>query len=162
MRLLAALVSVLLTIGCATAVAQPFSFASLDGQWRGQGTFRGAPSEVSATFAPIFDGGAYSLDIDVRFTPVNAQPMRFQGRGGYALRNGAPVGGSWVDNFGNAYAISPRFEHGALIVDWGNGSTLGRSEYRIEADGDLRVEDFIQTPDGQWRSFALAELRRTE
>lgn len=52
--------------------------------------------------------------------------------------------------------------HGALIVDWGNGSTLGRSEYRIEADGDLRVEDFIQTPDGQWRSFALAELRRTE
>jgi len=162
MRLLAALVSVFFTIGCATATAQPFSFASLEGQWRGQGTFRGAPSDVSAAFAPIFDGSAYSLDIDVRFTPANGAPMRFQGRGGYALRNGAPVGGSWVDSFGNSYAIAPRLENNALIVDWGNGTVLGRSEYRIEAEGDLRIEDFVQAEDGQWRRFALAELRRTE
>ncbi|GAM99700.1 hypothetical protein U91I_03355 [alpha proteobacterium U9-1i] len=160
MRLFAALASIALTIGCATAMAQPLSFSALEGQWRGQGTFRGAPSEVTATFAPMFEGAAYTLDIDVRFTPANGQPTRFQGKGGYALRNGAPVGGSWIDNFGNGYAISPRFEDNALIVDWGTATFHGRSEYRLEADGDLRVEDFVQGQGGQWQSFALAELRR--
>jgi|CXWL01.1.fsa_nt_gi hypothetical protein len=153
MRLLA-LIPMIFALGCATAVAQPFSFASLEGQWRGQGTFRGAPSEVSATIEPLFDGAAWSLDIDIRFAAANGQAQRFQGRGGYALRAGAPVGGSWVDNFGNAYAINPRIEGDALIVDWGQG---GRSEYRIEPDGDLRIEDSIGG-----RSFAVAELRRAE
>lgn len=162
MRLLAQIlltIPLIFTLGCATAMAQPFSFAALEGAWRGQGTFRGAPSEVSATFAPLFEGAAWSLDVDIRFNAGNGQPQRFQGRGGYAMRAGAPIGGSWVDNFGNAYAIAPRIEDGALIVDWGQG---GRSIYRLEADGDLHIEDSIRAADGAWRSFATAELSRTE
>jgi len=160
MRHLIALALIVL-VGCASAGAQPASpFAPFQGSWRGEGRFQGAPSDVDATFAPLFGGAAWSLDVDIRFTPPNAPAaQRFRGRAGYAMRNGALTGGSWVDSGGNGYALTPRFEDGALIVGWGAGQVNGRSEYRIETDGDLAIIDSIETPQG-WRQFATAELRR--
>ncbi len=149
---------VLLTAGCASARAEPTDpFQGFAGNWAGQGQFQGAPSEVNAHFAPLFDGGAWSLDI--RFSVPGRTPMRFQGRGGYVLRDGAPVGGTWVDSFANAYEITPRLEAGALVVDWG---VTGRRFYSLLANGNLRIEDMIQAPDGQWRTFSLVELQRQE
>jgi hypothetical protein len=151
---------ILFAAGCASARASD-TFRALAGEWHGQGQFQGAPSEVSARFAPLFDGVAWSLDIDIRFTPPARQPMRFQGRGNYVLREGTPVGGTWVDSFANAYEIAPRFEAGALVVDWGENGVTGRSLYRRLPNGNLRIEDMIQAADGQWRTFATAELQRT-
>jgi hypothetical protein len=151
-----------LTAACATARAEPAaSFDSLVGDWAGQGQFQGALSQVSARFEPLFDGAAWALDIDIRFSPPARPPMRFQGRGNYVLREGTPVGGTWVDSFANAYEISPRFEAGALVVDWGENGVTGRSLYRRLPNGNLRIEDMIQAADGQWRTFATAELQRT-
>ena len=158
----ALIVSLLLfATACASARAESTdTFQSLAGEWHGQGQFQGAPSEVSARFAPLFDGGAWSLDIDIRFSPPGRAAMRFQGRGGYVLREGVPVGGTWVDSFANAYEITPRLEGGALVVDWGEEGVSGRSVYRALPTGGLRIEDMIQAQDGQWRTFATAELQR--
>jgi hypothetical protein len=153
----------LLAAGCVSARAEPTSeFQELSGAWRGQGQFQGAPSEVEARFAPLFDGAAWSLDIDIRFSPPGRAPMRFQGRGGYVLRDGALAGGAWVDSYGNAYEITPRIEADALVVDWGEDGLVGRSTYRILANGHLRVEDMIQAQDGQWRLFATADLQKEQ
>ena len=148
---------------CASAHAEPAAgFAALTGSWAGRGQFQGAPSEVNARFEPLFDGGAWSLDIDVRFVPQGRPPMRFQGRAAYVLRDGAPAGGAWIDSFANAYEITPRFEAGVLVVDWGEGQVAGRSQYSIEPDGDLLVEDFTRAADGAWRQFARAELQKAQ
>lgn len=160
MRLLAVL-SFLAIVGCASAGAQQTAspFAPFEGAWRGEGRFQGAPSQVNAEFAPLFDGAAWGLDIDIRFTPANGAQQNFSGRAGYAMRGGALTGGAWIDSAGNGYALSPNFQGGALIVGWGSERVNGRSEYRIEGDGDLIVTDSIETPQG-WRPFATAELRR--
>lgn len=160
MRLLALLL-VIATLGCASApaLADPAPLQPFAGRWEGQGTFRGAPSQVTATFAPIYDGAAWVLDIDVRFAPPSG-PQRFQGRAAYALRDGALAGGSWIDSFGNAYAISPRLEgRGLLRVDWGMTGVSGRSEYRLLPDGALEISDTIAGSGGE-RRFAVATLRR--
>lgn len=159
-RQLIALVCLLLA-GCATTAApRRTPFSDFEGAWRGVGTFQGLPSAVEARFAPI-EGGAWSLDINVIATPPTGAPTNFTGHAQYTMADGAPTGGKWTDSQGSAYAIAPRFEDGALIVDWGEGAAVrGRSEYRLQEDGDLQIDDFAPNRSGEVRRFATAELRQ--
>ncbi len=145
---------------CAT-LAQSNGFGGLEGRWRGAGQFQGMPSTVEAQFAPLLGARAWALDIDIEARPPAGEPIRFSGRAQYVLRDGALAGGNWIDSQGATYALAPRRENGALIVDWSEGASVrGRSEYRIQPDGDLQIDDFVPGPDGAMRRFATAELRR--
>ena len=123
--------------------------------------FQGMPSMVEARVAPLMGGQVWSLDVSVTATPPNGEAVRFTGRAQYAVREGAPIAGNWIDTTGAAYAIAPRIENGVLIVNWGEDAPVrGRSEYRLQDDGDLQIDDFIPGRDGQQRRFATAELHR--
>jgi hypothetical protein len=151
----------LLLSSCATTALEPTPFSDFAGPWRGTGTFQGLPSVVEARFAPLQGGGVWELDINIVATPPSGAPVNFAGHAEYTMTDGAPTGGNWTDNQGSAYALAPRFENGALVVDWGDGAAVrGRSEYRLQDDGDLQIDDFAPSRGGEMRRFATAELQR--
>lgn len=138
-------------------------FYGFEGSWRGTGTFQGLPSNVEARFAPEGES-AWTLDIAIVAARDGGalEPVNFSGHARYDMSDRGPMGGHWTDSFGSDYSIAPRIDGGALIVDWGPEAQMrGRSEYRIQADGDLQIDDFVRGEDGQHRRFATAELRRT-
>ena len=141
----------------AAAAAEP-SLQRFGGDWSGTGSFQGAPSRVDARFAPLYDGKFWTLDVEVRFADAAGRPASFNGRATYPVTATGLGTGDWIDSAGNDYAIEPMLENDVLVVLWKDRT--GKSEYRIEPDGDLRIEDFSRGSDGQWRRFARAELKR--
>lgn len=155
-------IAVLALLGACTTPSTPeqATFFGLEGAWRGTGTFQGMPSNVTARFAPDSDG-IWTLDIEIAAARPGGEPVVFTGRARYLMEAALPVGGAWSDSMGSDYSISPRIEDGALIVDWGPEAPVrSRSEYRVQDDGDLQIDDFAPGRDGTLRRFATAELRR--
>lgn len=135
--------------------------AEFEGTWRGAGTFQGAPSRVSARFAPSLGGAGWTLDIRIVADLPKGETVTFAGHAVYVIEDGVPVRGTWADSQGSTYLITLRIDGSALIVDWGEGArAVGRSEYRIVPEGSLRIEDSLRGLDGRWARFAQADLRR--
>jgi hypothetical protein len=153
-RSMAILAGCLLTT---TAAAEP-SLKRFGGDWSGAGSFQGAPSTVNARFAPLYDGKFWTLDVEVGFADPAGKPASFNGRATYPVTATGLRTGDWIDSAGNDYAIEPTLENDVLVVLWKDGA--GKSEYRIEPDGDLRIEDFARGAGKRWRRFAHAELKR--
>jgi hypothetical protein len=154
----AALASSVLLASAATA-ADIAEVGDLEGDWRGEGQFRGAASYVTARFAPALDGAFWSLDVVTHADAGEGAPMRFAGRAYYRLEDGATSTGRWFDSFGGFHELSTRVEDGAFVVDWGDASVQGRSIHRLADDGALTVEDQVLGDDSA-RAFAVATLRR--
>lgn len=152
--------SFLIIAACATPAPPPPTFFGLEGAWRGTGTFQGMPSNVAARFEPATDGD-WTLDLEVVAARPGGEPTVFTGHARYAMAAGNPASGAWFDSLGSTYSISPRIENGVLIVDWGPEAPVrGRSEYRLQDDGDLQIEDFAPNRNGDLRRFATAELNK--
>ncbi len=153
------LISIAASLGCAAAAAaqDSVSFADLQGAWSGSGRFQGLPSTVDATFQPALGGSFWRLTYAVEAASDDG-PVRFAGEGLYPAAMTATAEGRWFDVRGAALPTRPRFDGGALVVEWTEGDTAGRSTYAPDDDG-LRVTDAVIV-DGEAEIFAQAELRR--
>ena len=149
---------ILSVIAADVAVAQSFAFDTLQGRWSGKGTFRGAPADVTAAVEPVFGGRFWTLTI--KTAVAGPQPFTFEGRATYPVKQGTPSQGYWIDSNGTSYAISPSVDGGMLAALWGNERYKGRSTYKLDESGRLRIDDFVQNKSGEWQQFATTTLDR--
>jgi hypothetical protein len=145
-------------LASAAAGAEVTGVADLEGAWAGEGSFQGAASRVTAEFAPALEGAFWTLDVATHFDADGA-PAVFAGRAYYRFAEGAEPEGRWFDSFGSYFALTPRVEDGAFVVDWGDAGESGRSVYRLSDDGALSIEDSV-LGGAEFTVFATATLRR--
>ena len=131
------------------------------GEWRGTGTTNAASARLNLKWERALGGRFVRLTL---LNEIGAEPasQRFEGLALYWP--GASAGrlnGRWFDSQGATHLLDAVLEPGALIAEWGDGTTpRGRSTYRLLSPNAMEVIDEIRRKDGTWREFGRFRLER--
>jgi len=133
----------------------------LHGTWVGTGTTSGMAAEVRQTWIPTLNGRFTTLRLHNQMTLENGTEFVFEGNGFYQKSGLASFAGVWIDSEGDILPLQATVEGHSLVVVWGSSDTkLGKSTYRLLADGTLETTDFIANKEGEWKKFGHAILNR--
>lgn len=142
-----------------TQPARIASFAQLSGEWRGAGTFRGAPTDIALSWQPAL-GGAFQR-LEIALTSESQSQAVFSGQADYR-QTLEGISAQWLDSMGNRYPVRARIDGSCLRAEWGEPSRApGRSSYCLQSDTALRVTDQIQDRSGRWQVFGRYDLQRS-
>lgn len=138
--------------------AVPAVFDRLEGAWEGTGRLMGRPGAFEMTWE--HRGGAFvGLEFrnalvadDGTTTPVLAAQAlyRFEGEAGL---------GAWLDDRPAEITIRVLATDSTVVSEWVAESEEGRTEYLVRSDDEVRVRDWVYTPDGE-ELFGEAVYRR--
>ncbi len=136
----------------------------LAGQWAGRGRFNGNDAEYRFAAEPALGGRFMRLQVRYTWRSASGAETSLHGEAlypGQAAAPGAMTRGAWFDSEGHQYATSAyRDASGAVIVHWGEGIS-GRTEYRVNAAGELEVTDSFRRGSGDWQTFSQGRLARS-
>lgn len=155
-----------ITMLCTTILLSSTAWAEdtltfLHGTWAGKGTTSGMAAEIRQTWIPALNDRFTSLRLHNRMTLEDGTSFVFEGNGYYQKSELASLTGVWIDSEGNILPLVATLEHHSLVVVWGRSDTkLGKSTYRLLADGTLETSDFVANDEGEWKKFGHAILKR--
>lgn len=135
------------------AAGQELALSWLEGNWQGNGTMMGEPSEARLEVAPV---------LGHTFFEFRYYAGAFEGR---AFYQNVEINGwraHWFDNRGVSFAIEGVTEVTTLTSDWTGSEERGRTIYRLAEDGRLHITDSVARPDGGYSVFAEHVLTRVE
>ena len=134
-------------------------FALLTGNWTGEGTLFGRPARFTMSWAP---GGNGTHRLDFSNGLVDATGTVTPVLDAVAVYTPGPDGGAtarWTDSRPQEISIVAEVGDSVVVSDWTAPAESGRTEYRVAADGTVRVRDWVRGGDGL-RPFGDAVYRR--
>ncbi len=141
----------------APAAAQSL-FQKFDGTWTAVGSSFGKNTRSTMTWSETLNRKFYRVDYSISMPEIT--PNRFIGIGHYRISKSARIEGYWADNSGDLHPLKASREPDRLVTIWGKaGSKMGRTEYRLLADDQMQVTDWLLTDKG-WREFNNTLFRR--
>ena len=133
-------------------------FDLVEGVWTASGNSFGPDVKSEMIWSKTLDGQFYKIDYRIMIDALNDKT--FTGLGHYRDTDSNTTAGYWADNSGDLHPLSVTIEKAAIISIWGvAGGKLGRTEYRLMDDGQMRVTDWLLTNEG-WREFNQASFVR--
>lgn len=136
-------------------------FQSFVGLWVSNEPAFGMSAETTMVWAPTLGGKFYRIDYRIEMQGPSEEISVFEGIGFYPAGKGKTFKAFWADNTGDLHPISAEHEGNVLTVIWGRPETeLGRTRYELISPDQMKVTDWILTPDG-WQQFNQKNLTRT-
>jgi len=123
---------------------------ALFGEWRGDCDAWGTDAHCELDW----ESGLHTDQFTVRYAILNANTGDgiFLGAGVYRQAENH-IDGYWSDSSDAIHPLSASWDGAALTTHWGTvGSAQGRTVYRLNEDGSLRVIDWALSDEG-WRQF---------
>jgi hypothetical protein len=147
----------------AMAWAEPTGLAkgpdSLFGIWAAPCDAWGTPAECRLEWRRGLH--ADQLKVDYSITAKDGGKSIFSGTGIYGAGT-ENLEGYWSDSSGAIRPLYARWQEGVLTTHWGTAATeQGRTEYKLEKDGELHVTDWVLKPSG-WHQFMRVEYQSVE
>ncbi|HJR72437.1 MAG TPA: hypothetical protein VJ806_02210 [Luteimonas sp.] len=148
-----------LMLACGTARADIWE--SLAGRWTGSGEVSGMAAKVELEFRDALGrrGRHLSFSNDMRGADGKVWPFRAEAF--YLCEKSGACSGHWYDTRGMTLPLKTSSQKDRLMVEWGDESTeRGRTTYRIDPDGKLRITDEVRGKDGVWKVFGKTVATR--
>jgi hypothetical protein len=133
-------------------------FDAMVGKWVGEGTLMGRPARFTADWSAR-DDGFYVLSFTNAFAGSDGQVTPVLSAVATYLPRGQEATGVWLDTRPQRIELSSVLSETSIVTTWVAPDERGRTEYRLEPDGSLRVLDFVET-DGQMHPFGEALYTR--
>ena len=147
------------TLSAQSAVAQPGVFTLLAGDWAGEGTLFGQPARFTMSWTPVADG-THRLDFSNGLVDAagSVSPILEAVAVYTPLRDGTATA-HWTDSRPQEITIVAELGDSVVVSDWTAATESGRTEYRVAADGTVRVRDWVRSG-AELRPFGEAMYRR--
>lgn len=148
-----AMIMGMLVLACGTAQAGDI-WQSLTGQWAGTGEVSGMSASVELEFRDALDGQGHHLSFFNRMQAADGKVWPFRAEAFYLCEKSGACSGHWYDTRGMTLPLKTSSHGDRLVVEWGDAATeRGRTTYRVDADGKLRITDEVVGKDGVWKTF---------
>lgn len=150
--------------GEATAQAETPAalIAEFDGEWSSDGDAFGASATSTMHWASSLDGKFMQLSYRIEMSRAADASSVFEGVAYYRLDKSDAISGFWADNSGDLHPLHAKRDGQAIVSHWGAaGGKQGRTRYELTGADEMRVIDWILTPDG-WRQFNDNIFSRTK
>lgn len=142
----------LLVLACGTARADIWE--SLAGRWTGTGEVSGMAANIELEFRDALDGRGRHLAFFNRMRAADGKEWPFRAEAFYLCDKNGACSGHWYDTRGMTLPLKTSSREDRLVVEWGDdGAERGRTTYRIDPDGKLRITDEVRGKDGVWKVF---------
>lgn len=136
-------------------------FQSFVGHWVSNEPAFGLAAETTMVWAPTLGGKFYRIDYRIEMHTPSGEISVFEGIGFYPAGQGKTLRAFWADNTGDLHPVSAERDGKVLTVIWGRPETeLGRTRYELKSPDQMKVTDWVLTPDG-WHQFNQKNLTRS-
>lgn len=154
-----AMIAGFLILACGTARADIWE--SLAGRWTGSGEVSGMAASVELEFRGALAGRGHHLLFSNDMRGADGKAWPFRAEAFYLCEKDGACSGHWYDTRGMTLPLKTISQKDRLIVEWGDdGTERGRTTYRIDADGKLRITDEVRGKDGAWKVFGTTVAAR--
>ena len=148
-----------LVLACGAARADVWE--SLSGRWAGSGEVSGMAANIELEFREALDGRGHHLSFFNRMRAADGKTWPFRAEAFYLCDNNGACSGHWYDTRGMTLPLRTASHEDRLVVEWGDENTeRGRTTYRVDADGKLRITDELRGKDGAWKVFGNTAATR--
>ena len=160
MKRLAIIVSLLLA-GTAAAQNTP-EHGRVHGEWSGRGDTVGQPFTACAKFAPYMKNVYLHLDYSTHYDKAGELPDQMT-ESFYTFLDGGRVEGVSLDSQSNVFQLDGTYSDHRMSVAWlKNGNTIGKSEWRLSADGNTLTFVRFGQMGGEFKEIGEVTMNRLQ
>jgi hypothetical protein len=151
-----------LTMSGLTAAASGPDRTQILGEWSGRGENVGQPFSACAKFTPYMDNVYLHLDYRTRYDNAGSLPDQTT-ESFYTFLESTRVEGVTLDSLSNVFQLNGIYSDHRMSVLWlKNGNTIGKSEWRLSADGNTLTFVRFGQMGGEFKEIGEVNMSRLQ